>query len=146
MRKTLNQPPDFCGPQLCNRGQGYDYFTRITLIALLSMIVVKACCSRVCRWDKVPMHHLYPLVGSLDELGNTEPPIVEIDCSMLTAWEAAEPVAVGSNIAPKAMHWMLTGFCGVAYPGMLPLLLDVQICVATLMASVAGSAEPLEYA
>jgi hypothetical protein len=50
-----------------------------------SNTLVKACCIRACRWASVPIHHLYPLVGSVAVLGKTVPPMVEIDCMRLTA-------------------------------------------------------------
>ena len=58
------------------------------------------------------MHHLKPLVGSVDELGKVVPPIVEICCNSVTAlvW-----VLFGfSKMAPKAMHCTVTGLLTVA--------------------------------
>ena len=66
------------------------------------MIVSNAWVNRLCRCVMLPMHHLYPLVGSEALEGNTVPPIAEICWSRLT-----EEVKVDegvSKIPPNARH------------------------------------------
>ena len=87
------------------------------------------------------MHHLYPLTGSVDELGKTVFPNVEIDCIKPTASDWSEPLAPASKIAPNTMHWIVTGLLGVEKPGIgFEVVFSEVSTVATLMASVSALA------
>ena len=69
---------------------------------------MNACCSKVCRWLKVPMHHLYPLT---DRSLNWERSAADRGQCLQKGYRyyCSEPEAVGSKIAPKAMQLIVTG-------------------------------------